>query len=213
MRSSLTLLRRAFSLVELLVVIAIIAVLISILLPRLQAARQQALSVQCLSNLRTCGQFFMIYANQNKGFLSEADYDSCAKFPLEGANSGVLNPATGVTFKYPGMREALDRIANPNSPGGRIPNPPGTKVNPLWHIGNLIVFYCPAQYIWDTDAHGSGSSHWPDDFMATGLIQYFYLGCPNPLYPSCHYAGGFNADGGPTNVAAPPASLDRFFYD
>ncbi len=215
MRSSLTFLRRAFTLVELLVVIGIIAVLIAILLPSLQAARQQALSVQCLSNLRTCGQFFQIYANQNKGFLPEADYDSVAKFPLENGNSGVLNPATGVTYKYPGIREALDHIANPNSPGGRIPNPsgPGTIVNPLWHIGNLMVFYCPAQYIWDTDARGSSNSHWPEDFMASGCIRYFYLGCPNPLYPSCHYQGGFNAVGGPINPAAPPASLDRFFYD
>ncbi|HTL27952.1 MAG TPA: hypothetical protein VL282_01975, partial [Tepidisphaeraceae bacterium] len=199
--------------VELLVVIAIIAILIAILLPSLQAARQQALSVQCLSNLRSAGQFFMIYANQNKGYLPEGVYDSCAKFPLAGSNSGVLDPSTGVTYKYPGIREALDRIANPNSPGGRIPNGAGTMVNPQWHIGNLMVFYCPAQYIWDTDARGSASSHWPEDFMATGLIRYFYLGCPNPLYPNAHYKGGFTAAGGPINPAAPPASLDRFFYD
>jgi prepilin-type N-terminal cleavage/methylation domain-containing protein len=204
---------RAFTLVELLVVIAIIAVLIAILLPSLQAAKQQALSVQCLSNLRSCGQFFMIYANQNKGYLPEGVYDSVAKLPLENSNSGVLNPATGLTYRYPGTREALDHIANPNSPGGRIPVGGGSTVNPLWHIGNLMVFYCPAQYIWDTDARGSASSHWPEDFMATGLIRYFYLGCPNPLYPNCHYKGGFTAAGGPVNPAAPPASLDRFFYD
>src|SRR3954469_12559054 len=61
--------RRGFTLVELLVVIGIIALLVSILLPALNKAREDAKRVRCLSNQRQLVMAWQMYASENKGKL------------------------------------------------------------------------------------------------------------------------------------------------
>jgi prepilin-type N-terminal cleavage/methylation domain-containing protein/prepilin-type processing-associated H-X9-DG protein len=60
--------RKGFTLVELLVVISIIALLLSVLMPALSKARQQAQSIVCRSNSKQLGLAALLWAEDNKGW-------------------------------------------------------------------------------------------------------------------------------------------------
>lgn len=77
--------QNAFTVVELLVVIGIIGVLVAILLPAIQMAREAARKANCEANLKQCAHAISIYAT-DKGFLPAS-----RTVKIMGGNTFVLN--------------------------------------------------------------------------------------------------------------------------
>ena len=130
---------RAFTLVELLVVIGIIALLISILLPSLQRAREQANTIKCLSNLRQVGLAMQMYANANGGVFVPVAYEGLGtdngRFwfnNLSEQNYLVGNDSPGTVYMCP---TAADQEAawNSISPWWTVP---ASRMDPKgeWYI-------------------------------------------------------------------------------
>ena len=132
--------KAGFTLIELLVVVAIIAVLISILVPSLKAAREQAKQVVCLSNLRQVGMIFSYYAEDNKGDVPPGD-----PFP-EGPDQWFMKLIPYIFTQY--------HIND----WGQIEDAAGSVVHNMRYIG-WELYDCPSY------KQPSGYYPWPDAKM------------------------------------------------
>jgi prepilin-type N-terminal cleavage/methylation domain-containing protein len=105
---------RGFTLVELLVVIAIIGILVALLLPAIQAAREAARRTQCNNNLKNIGLGLQNY------------HDTYKTFPMGAMHAGQRGaPTLGPSWQYgilPFMeqRNIYDKIANTIRAGGPV---------------------------------------------------------------------------------------------
>ena len=127
-------LKCAFTLVELLVVIAIIGVLVALLLPAVQSAREAARRTQCSNNLKQLGLGVTQYADTFRGAFPVGSYACCWGTWQVAMLPYIEQKPLYDQYKYFGPSKTPRAITLRNVPRGRC--------NPLWRSNE----YCGQQH-------------------------------------------------------------------
>jgi prepilin-type N-terminal cleavage/methylation domain-containing protein len=152
--------RAGFTLVELLVVIAIIGVLVALLLPAIQSARESARRVQCMNNLKQVGLAAILHENVRKHYAVRTDSD----FRLGTWITAVM-PYMEETALYDQWRQAIKGALVPQVRNAILATPIAT----LYCPSRRPVAVYPTQGSTMRVAHSDyalngGASARPDDF-------------------------------------------------
>ena len=128
--------RRGFTLIELLVVIAIIAVLMAILMPALNRAREQGKRAMCNGNLKQLTLAWIMYADENDGKL------------VNGAPLGTPGQADAGPGNHPNEIPWVGRCyASDYGSGGQVPQQTqirAIKAGALWdYVKDVGLYQCP----------------------------------------------------------------------
>lgn len=143
--------RPAFTLIELLVVIAIIALLLGIIMPAISKAKAIAATAVCLSNIGQMGKAYYMYAEENKGFVT--DGKPCLTADV---NSAAERATAYFNFVVDGKRwRQLCFVANPMDQTGNFSHQNlqdeirGLEKGGLWpYLQSPDVYHCPVDTRW-----------------------------------------------------------------
>ncbi|TWT32801.1 DUF1559 domain-containing protein [Blastopirellula retiformator] len=139
--------RRGFTLVELLVVIAIIGVLIALLLPAVQQAREAARRMQCSNNLKQLGLALHNYHDQ---FLAFPPGSVSSTVPRNGGSSGnSFGPSFyGMMLAFFEQRSLYDQMVWVGESPGYIDEGSGSagdqNKGPVLAAGPISAMRCPS---------------------------------------------------------------------